>query len=197
MQMCLWSGRSRWSSTPWPSGSGCDSALSFGWREQNSSRLSLQCCTEAWPALERCWGESWGFCSLSPAQAPWAVCLFLGTSQDVPGTEETKPLPNQNPAEQLKLLAMQRHPGNDDDCSLCWERDPLPESAFGRVCLTSCQINIYSQIYLFAFVIENSCGFFLCVCVRCFVPLVCFWLHSAGERGSTAFPGSSRSSCCS
>lgn len=82
-----------------------------------------------------------------------------------------RPKPPQSKA--LELLAMQRHPGNDDDCSLCWERDPVPESVFGRVCLTSCQINIYSQIYLFAFVIENSCGlFFLCVCALFCSPCV-------------------------
>jgi len=68
----------------------------------------------------------------------------------------------------------------------CRERDPVPACVFGRVCLTSCQINIYSQIYLFAFVAENSCGLgFFCVC--CFVPLVYFWLRSAGERGCYSF----------
>lgn len=121
-------------------------------------------------------------CSLCPAQAPRSVHLFLGISQDVPGTGETKNPDKPKLAKQLKLLTMQRHPGNDEGCSLCWERDLVPASVFGRVCLTSCQINIYSQIYLFAFVIENSCGLFF-VCVRCFVPLVYFWLHSAGERG--------------
>lgn len=112
-----------------------------------------------------------------------SLCMyFLGSLKMFQAQGRPKPPTNQNLAKQLKLPTMQRHPGNDDGCSLCWERDPVPASVFGRVCLTSCQINIYSQIYLFAFVIENSCGLFF-VCVRCFVPLVYFWLHSAGERG--------------
>lgn len=112
-----------------------------------------------------------------------SLCIyFLASLKMFQARGRPKTLTNRDLAKQLKLLTMQRHPRNYDGCSLCWERDPVPASVFGRVCLTSCQINIYSQIYLFAFVIENSCGLF-CVCVRCFVPLVYFWLHSAGERG--------------
>lgn len=45
----------------------------------------------------------------------------------------------------------------------------VPACVFGRVSLTSCQINIYSQIYLFAFVAENSRGvvFFCCFALFC------------------------------
>lgn len=44
----------------------------------------------------------------------------------------------------------------------------VPACVFGRVSLTSCQINIYSQIYLFAFVAENSRGvFFVLFCSPC------------------------------
>lgn len=114
--------------------------------------------------------------SLGSAFTSWDVSRCSRHRRD------EKPRQTKNLSKQLK----QRHPGNDDNSSLCWERDLVPASVFGRVCLTSCQINIYSQIYLFAFVIENSCGLFfwcVCVCARCFVPLAYFWLLSAGERG--------------
>lgn len=102
------------------------------------------------------------------------LCIYFWGSLKVFQAQGRPKTPTtQNLAGQLKLPTVQRHPGNDEDCSLCWERDPVPESAFGRVCLASCQINIYSQIYLFAFVIENSCGFFfVCVCALFCSPCV-------------------------
>lgn len=54
----------------------------------------------------------------------------------------------------------------------------MPARVFGRVSLISCQINIYSQNYLFAFVTENSCGlFFFCVlfCSPCVFLAVQRW----------------------
>lgn len=72
----------------------------------------------------------------------------------------------------------------------------MPVCVFGRVCLTSCQINIYSQIYLFAFVTENSCGLFFCVCVVLF-PLCIFGCAVLARGVATAFAGSSHSSCFS
>ncbi|XP_040393408.1 uncharacterized protein LOC121060058 [Cygnus olor] len=45
----------------------------------------------------------------------------------------------------------------------------VPARVFGRVSPTSCQINIYSPIYLFAFVAENSRGVFFFLLLFCFV----------------------------
>lgn len=71
----------------------------------------------------------------------------------------------------------------------------MPARVFGRVSLISCQINIYSQNYLFAFVTENSCGlFFLCVVL---FPLCIFGCAALAGETAAAFAGSSRSSCFS
>lgn len=116
--------------------------------------------------------------------------LSLEISQGVPGTGESR-----NPHKPKPPKAAEAAKGTQEMMTVhCAGRegDLLPASVFGRVRLTSCQINIYSQIYLFAFVIENSCGLFffsLCVlCAHCFVPLVYFWLLSAGTEGGQPQP---------
>lgn len=109
------------------------------------------------------------------------------------------PLPpgSRNPAEQLGFSARQRHPELEMPAAArrAGRGSLVPACVFGRVSLTSCQINIYSQIYLFAFVAENSRGVVFFVVLLCFVPLVYFWLRGAGERGSSSSAGSSPSSC--
>lgn len=126
--------------------------------------------------------------------------LSLEISQGVPGTGESR-----NPHKPKPPKAAEAAKGTQEMMTVhCAgrERDPLPASVFGRVRLTSCQINIYSQIYLFAFVIENSCGLFfslsLCVVCALFCSPCVFLAAQCWHRGgaATAFPGSSSPSSC-